>query len=135
MAVLISFTINPYCYDAVMRDVEFHEERGDLRDLFITPTLRPSGHRWQPLPNAVGMSLAALVGPSRPVSPPRFSAANPIYLDQKCTICREDFDDDFKVLRCGHVFCTVCIRRWYRVRQGGRTCPTCKESFVRTDVY
>ena len=169
--VIVSFTINAHCYEAVMRDVEFHEHQGNIRGLSILPQdptdmwglpslpSPPSPPAFQ-LPSANPLSLPAILNPSggspaapRHVSPPwitRLPTAGSqptrkrkrpdhktLYLDQECTICMSDpLGDEFKILRCGHIFCTGCIRHWYRAN-GRRTkkCPTCKKPFVRTDVY
>lgn len=160
--VIVSFTINAHCYDAVMGDIEFHEQQGDLRNLSILPQepfqlpsrqipLSPPSPMSLPMPRItpspppvrLPMSLAAVIntGPPRPVSPPwiaprRILPRRTVYLDQECTICREDSDDDVRILQCGHVFCTACIRRWYRVRQAGpKKCPTCQAPFLRKHVY
>ena len=44
-----------------------------------------------------------------------------------CAICLEDFEKGKSVtkLKCGHVFCTKCIKKWLEVTV---TCPYCKQN-------
>jgi len=47
--------------------------------------------------------------------------------DDVCTVCLDDLDLNARVLTCGHICHTPCIRRWFRERM---TCPTCNMSFA-----
>lgn len=41
-----------------------------------------------------------------------------------CSICFENIKDNVK-LKCGHIYCSVCIKKWLTERSN--TCPTCRE--------
>jgi len=40
-----------------------------------------------------------------------------------CSICFENIKDNVK-LNCGHIYCSVCIKKWLTERSN--TCPTCR---------
>ncbi len=45
----------------------------------------------------------------------------------RSTCCgRIQLQPNSTVLRCGHVYCSVCINRWVQEREGA-TCPMCRE--------
>lgn len=46
--------------------------------------------------------------------------------DYKCIICYEEQEDPV-ALRCGHIFCYKCIKRWISDHS---TCPLCRTMFV-----
>lgn len=46
--------------------------------------------------------------------------------DYKCIICYEEQEDPV-ALRCGHIFCYKCIKRWISDHS---TCPLCRTQFV-----
>ena len=41
-----------------------------------------------------------------------------------CSICFENMKDNIK-LKCNHIYCTGCIKKWLTERSD--TCPTCRE--------
>lgn len=43
-----------------------------------------------------------------------------------CSICLENDVEDFRSLRCGHLFHQVCIKRWKN--NGGKVCPDCRKA-------
>ena len=46
-----------------------------------------------------------------------------------CTICLDNIDiKDNQELRCGHVFHTKCIIRWFRQSYVGGKCPLCLDN-------
>ena len=64
--------------------------------------------------------------------------------DATCPICHEAFQPGLRVskLRCGHVFCSVCInnaeRHWngaYVHRETPFLCPCCRRTAERTALY
>lgn len=57
---------------------------------------------------------------------------NVIESHESCVICLEDFKDTDKVimLRCNHLFHSVCIPEW--LRQQNPSCPTCR---APVDIY
>lgn len=51
---------------------------------------------------------------------------DPSKYDYKCIICYEEQEDPV-ALRCGHIFCYKCIKRWISDHS---TCPLCRTQFV-----
>jgi hypothetical protein len=50
---------------------------------------------------------------------------------ESCIICRDKLTTTSKVLRCGHIFHTECLKNWAVVQQ---TCPTCRADLLPRDV-
>ena len=48
-----------------------------------------------------------------------------------CIICRDKLTTTSKVLRCGHIFHTECLKNWAVVQQ---TCPTCRADLLPKDI-
>jgi hypothetical protein len=48
-----------------------------------------------------------------------------------CIICRDKLTTTSKVLRCGHIFHTECLKNWAVVQQ---TCPTCRADLLPKEV-
>lgn len=48
-----------------------------------------------------------------------------------CIICRDKLTTTSKVLRCGHIFHTECLKNWAVVQQ---TCPTCRADLLPKQV-
>ena len=46
---------------------------------------------------------------------------------ESCIICRDSLSDGCKVLQCGHIFHTSCLRSWVLVQQ---ICPTCRSELL-----
>lgn len=46
-----------------------------------------------------------------------------IFFAKQCCICREEYTDRAKVLRCGHMAHKECLGEWFRRK---KNCPTCK---------
>uniref|UniRef100_A0A7S4GPI3 RING-type domain-containing protein n=1 Tax=Oxyrrhis marina TaxID=2969 RepID=A0A7S4GPI3_OXYMA len=55
---------------------------------------------------------------------------SPSFSQSTCAVCLLDFDPDCRVveLRCNHIFCQGCIRRWVLECNGKRSpcCPICR---------
>ena len=57
------------------------------------------------------------------------------YLDQKiCPICQEDYDfnkDSISLLRCGHIFHSICIEKYQDLNYQNFICkcPVCKREY------
>ena len=148
--VLVSFRAPADTYqNAIERDMEFHEQHGQLTDLQILVE-EPSvvidltgnlaglyGDGSASHPYWLDEPPAPLSIP--PVPPPSPSAA---WLPT-CAICQESLSQRRRALPCGHVYDQACIRRWFNERigrghQGRRVikaCPICKNDFQRTDIY
>lgn len=50
---------------------------------------------------------------------------------ESCIICRDKLTTTSKVLRCGHIFHTECLKNWAVVQQ---TCPTCRADLLPKEV-
>lgn len=72
------------------------------------------------------------------VSPPHFSASNPLHTSLKehdqsyrCTICGELYTTPVAVMPCLHVFCSECIRKHCKFSMGNMKrecrCPECNQ--------
>jgi E3 ubiquitin-protein ligase SHPRH len=48
-----------------------------------------------------------------------------------CVICRESFEIG-AITRCGHVYCSECIRLWWSAH---RNCPICKQKLIQADLH
>ena len=59
-----------------------------------------------------------------------FSAEKSL-VGEQCNICMEDIEVGRKMMRldCKHVFCQVCIERWFADHN---TCPNCRHVFHNT---
>ncbi len=45
--------------------------------------------------------------------------------DKNCPICNEKITDINKIeLECMHIFCTICIEKWFKSK---KSCPVCRE--------
>ena len=54
--------------------------------------------------------------------------------DLRCTICSEYFDAPVLLSKCGHSFCSICVRRHFQIaEETKRKCPTCT-AIVAGDV-
>jgi E3 ubiquitin-protein ligase synoviolin len=49
--------------------------------------------------------------------------------DNTCMVCREEMAQNCKMLPCGHIFHTACLRSWFQRQQ---VCPTCTASVLMT---
>ena len=51
---------------------------------------------------------------------------------KQCAICLEDFENKMSVikLKCGHIFCTECIKKWLK---NSLTCPYCRKK-LKLDI-
>ena len=49
----------------------------------------------------------------------------------ECSICL-DADQNFKILKCGHIFHERCIDRWMMISRG--VCPLCKTSIYEEAI-
>ena len=49
-----------------------------------------------------------------------------------CIICRDKLTTTSKVLRCGHIFHTECLKNWAVVQQ---TCPTCRADLLPKEIH
>ena len=54
-------------------------------------------------------------------------SSRPNYDNGQCEICQKSHVIKSK-LKCGHVFCFVCLVKWSRT---SRICPTCREPFTK----
>ena len=60
-----------------------------------------------------------------------FEYTDELDIERECVICLEEFvnKDSVTKLRCGHVFCTGCIEKWFASEnEESDTCPFCKKS-------
>ena len=46
---------------------------------------------------------------------------------ESCIICRDSLTDSCKILQCGHIFHTECLKNWALVQQ---ICPTCRADLI-----
>ena len=59
----------------------------------------------------------------------KFPDATPEEIEaaESCIICRDSLTAGCKVLQCGHIFHTTCLRSWVLVQQ---ICPTCRSELL-----
>ena len=59
----------------------------------------------------------------------KFPDATPEEIEaaESCIICRDALTEGCKVLQCGHIFHTTCLRSWVLVQQ---ICPTCRAELI-----
>ena len=59
----------------------------------------------------------------------------PSYKDncgQFCSICIDNIQSSYRILRCNHYFCRTCIDKWW-LKSSILNCPNCRE-FIIEDV-
>ena len=63
----------------------------------------------------------------------RFPNATPeeMATAESCIICRDSLQHGCKVLQCGHIFHTECLKNWAVVQQ---ICPTCRADLIPKTV-
>ena len=59
------------------------------------------------------------------------ASADEIEAAESCIICRDKLTGTSKVLQCGHIFHSDCLKSWAVVQQ---TCPTCRAELVPKTV-
>ena len=63
----------------------------------------------------------------------RFLDATPAQTEaaESCIICRDKLGPGCKVLNCGHIFHSTCLKSWVVVQQ---TCPTCRSDLTAAPI-
>ena len=51
-----------------------------------------------------------------------------INMDLKCAICLDPFQSPLCDVRCGHIFCYRCLKKWLHQKQ---SCPICRQLFTQ----
>lgn len=49
-----------------------------------------------------------------------------------CSICLENCINPMNPNGCKHIFCTICIKTWAKMK---RTCPLCRKRFFKINKY
>ena len=62
-----------------------------------------------------------------------FNFDDKVHENSECPICLEEFLDGFSVtkLKCGHLFCTACIEKWFKDKT---KCPCCRQKPLFTSM-
>ena len=48
-------------------------------------------------------------------------------LVEKCAICLSKKKNPIEINNCHHIFCSKCIRKWYKIN---KSCPLCKSNII-----
>ncbi|KAJ8908935.1 hypothetical protein NDN08_005635 [Rhodosorus marinus] len=66
------------------------------------------------------------------LKPDRFQCMNRLESSLKCAICKEFLETPMMLKDCFHVYCSICIRRWY---QKSDKCPSCPTRVKSTNSF